>query len=70
MIRLELNGEDCAAIANELDDPTTESRLHRRLMTVRLHDLGVPNWSIAQALNLSDDSVTDCPYFVLGAFLG
>jgi hypothetical protein len=42
MIRLELSDEDRAAIAEELDDPTTEPRLHRRLMTVRLHYLSVP----------------------------
>jgi hypothetical protein len=59
MIRLELSDEDRAAIAEELDDPTTEPRLHRRLMTVRLHDLSVPHRSIAQALNLSDDMVTN-----------
>ena len=59
MIRLELSDEDRAAIAEELDDPTTEPRLHRRLMTVRLHDLSVPHRSIAQALNLSDDTVTN-----------
>jgi transposase len=28
-------------------------------MTVRLHDLSVPHRSIAQALNLSDDTVTN-----------
>ncbi len=59
MIRLELSDEDRATIAEELDDPTTEPRLHRRLMTVRLHDLSVPHRSIAQALNLSDDTVTN-----------
>jgi hypothetical protein len=58
MIRLELSDEDRAAIEEELDDPTTEPRLHRRLMTVRLHDLSVPHRSIAHALNLSDDTVT------------
>jgi hypothetical protein len=63
IIRLELSDEDRAAIAEELDDPTTEPRLHRRLMTVRLHDLSVPHQSIAQALNLSDDTVTNYPIF-------
>ena len=59
MIRLELSDEDRAAIAEVLDDPTTELRLHRRLMAVRLHDLSVPHRSIAQALTLSDDTVTN-----------
>jgi hypothetical protein len=54
-----LRTEGRAAIAEELDDPTTEPRLHRRLMTVRLQDLNVPHRSIAQALNLSDDTVTN-----------
>jgi hypothetical protein len=59
MIGLELSDVDRAVIAEELDDPTTEPRLHRRLMTVRLHNLRVPLRSIAQALNLSDDTATD-----------
>ena len=70
MIRLELSDEDRAAIAEELDDPTTEPRLHRRLMTVRLHDLSVPHRSIAQALNLSDDTVTNYPNFRIGCLSG
>jgi hypothetical protein len=69
-IRLELNDEDRAAIAEELDGPTTEPRLHRRLMTVRLHDLSVPHRSIVQALNLSDDTVTNYPYFRIGCLSG
>ena len=63
MVRPELSDEDRAAIAEELDDPKTEPRLHRRLMTVRLHDLSVPHRSIAQGLNLSDDTVTTHPNF-------
>jgi hypothetical protein len=59
MIRLGLRDEHRAAIAEELDDPTTEARLHRRLMTLRLHDLSVPHRSIDKALNLSDDTVTN-----------
>jgi hypothetical protein len=47
MVKLKSSDEDRAAIAEELDDPTTEPRLHRRLMTVRLHDLSVPHRSIA-----------------------
>jgi hypothetical protein len=70
MLRLELSDEDRAAIAEELDDPTTEPRLHRRLMTVRLHDLRVPHWSIAQALNLSDDTVTNYLTFRIGCVSG
>ena len=59
MIKLELSDEDREAIAEELDDPEIEARMHRRLMTVRLHDLRVPHRAIAQALNLSDDTVTN-----------
>jgi hypothetical protein len=66
MIRLELSDEDRATIAEELDDPTTEPRL----MTVRLHDLSVPHRSIAQALNLSDDTVTQYPNFRIGCLSG
>ena len=70
MVRPELSDEDPAAIAEELDDPKTEPRLHRRLMTVRLHDLSVPHRSIAQGLNLSDDTVTNYPYFRIGCLSG
>jgi hypothetical protein len=59
MARLEVSVEDRAAVAVVLDDPATEPRLHRRLMTVRLHDVGVPHRSFAQALNLPDDTVTN-----------
>jgi hypothetical protein len=58
MIRLGLSDDDRAAIAEEPDGPTTEPRRLRRLMTVRLHDLSVPHRSIAQPMNLSDDTVT------------
>jgi hypothetical protein len=34
MIRHELSDEDRAAIEEDLDDHTTEPRLHRRLLTV------------------------------------
>jgi hypothetical protein len=54
MIKLELSEQDRASIAEELDDPTTEPRLDRRLMTVGLHDLCVPRRSIGQALSLAD----------------
>jgi hypothetical protein len=70
IIKLELSNEDRAAIAEELDDPTTEPHLHRRFMTVRLHDLSVPHWSIAQALNLSDDTVTNYLKFRIGCLSG
>jgi hypothetical protein len=69
-IRLELSDEDRAAIAEELDDATTGPRLHRRLMTVRLHDLSVPHRLIAQALNLSDDTVTSYLTFRIGCLSG
>ena len=59
MIRPKLSDEDRAAIAEELDDPRTKPRLHRRLMTVRLHNLSVCNRLIAQALNLSADTLTN-----------
>ena len=59
MIIIELSDEDRQAIAEELDDPEIEPRMYRRLMTVRLHDLSVPHRAIAQALNLSDDTVTN-----------
>jgi hypothetical protein len=59
LIRFELSDEDRAATAEELNDPTAEHRLHRRLIAVRLHNLSVPHRSIAQALNLSDDTVTN-----------
>jgi hypothetical protein len=36
LIRIKLSKEDRAAIAEELDDPRTEPRLHRQLMMVRL----------------------------------
>jgi hypothetical protein len=70
MVRLELSDEGRAAIAEELDDPTTEPRLHRRLMAMRLHDLSVPHRSIVQALNLSDDTVTNYPDFRIGCLSG
>jgi hypothetical protein len=70
MVRLELSDERRAAIAEELDDPTTEPRLHRRLMMVPLHDLSVSHRSIAQALNLSDDTVTEYPNFRIGCLSG
>jgi hypothetical protein len=63
MIRLELNEDDRVAIAEEIGYPTTEPPLQRRLMTVRLHDLSVPHRLIAQAVNLSDDTVTSNPNF-------
>jgi hypothetical protein len=59
MVRLELSDEDRAAIAEELDDPMTEPRLYRRLLTVRLHDLSVPHRLIAPALNISDVTVAN-----------
>lgn len=56
---LELSDENEGSIAEELDALTTGPRLHRQSMTVRLHDLSVPHRSISQALNFSEDMVTN-----------
>ncbi len=59
MIKLELSDSDREAIAEALDDPELHERFHRRLLTIRMHDLGVPHSTIAAALNISDDTVTN-----------
>jgi hypothetical protein len=70
MIRLELSDEERAAIAEESDGPTTEPRLDRRLMTVRLHDLSVPHRPIVQALNHLHNTVTNYSPFRIGCLSG
>lgn len=47
------------AISEELDDPEISQRIRRKLMTIRMHGLGVPNVKIAAALGISDDTVTN-----------
>jgi len=47
------------AIAEELDDPGINHRIRRKLMTIRMHGLGVPHWKIAGCLNITDDTVTN-----------
>lgn len=59
MIRLEITDDDREAIAEELDDPEIDPRIRRKLMTIRMHDLEVPHATIATALNISDDTVTN-----------
>lgn len=59
MISLDISDQDWDAIAEELDDPGTDARVRRKLMTVRMHALGVPHSKIAAALNISDDTVTN-----------
>lgn len=59
MIKLELSVSDREAIAEGLDDPELRDRFHRRLLTIRMHDLGVPHSTIAATLNISNDTVTN-----------
>ena len=59
MIKLELSESDREAIAEALDDPELRERFHRRLLTIRMHDLGVPHSTIAATLNISNDTVTN-----------
>jgi transposase len=54
-----ISGSDRIAIAEELDDPEIDTRIRRKLMTVRMHSLGVPHSVIAAALNISNDTVTN-----------
>jgi hypothetical protein len=56
MINFELSDEARAVIAERLDDPTTEPFLHCPLVTVRLHEMKVPNQSIAHLGHLRGDS--------------
>jgi transposase len=59
MITLELSDQDWKNLAEELDDPTVDPRIHRKLMAIRMHGLGVPHGKIAATLNISDDTVTN-----------
>lgn len=59
MIKLELTDEDREAIAEALDDPDLREGYRRRLLTIRMHDAGVPHGKIAGILNLSNDTVTN-----------
>lgn len=59
MIKLELTDSDRDAIAEALDDPELHERFHRRLLVIRMHDLGVPHSTIAATLNISNDTVTN-----------
>ena len=59
MIELEITDDERQAIAEELDDPEIDPRIRRKLMTIRMHDLEVPHATIAAALSISDDTVTN-----------
>ena len=59
MTNLALSDLEREAIAEALDDPSVDDRARRKLMAVRMHDLGVPHGKIAQTLNVSDDTVTN-----------
>ena len=59
MIRLELTDIERDTISEALDDPSIDDRAKRKLMALRMHDLNVPHGKIAQALNVSDDTVTN-----------
>jgi len=59
MIRLMISEGDQQAIAEALDDPSIDERSKRKLLAIRMHDLNVPHGSIAKALNISADTVTN-----------
>jgi len=59
MTKLDLTDSDREAIAEALDNPELRERFHRRLLAVRMHDLGVPHSTIAAALGISNDTVTN-----------
>ena len=59
MLKLKLTDSDREAIAEALDDPELRERFQRRLLAVRMHDLGVPHGTIAATLNVSQDTVTN-----------
>ena len=59
MIRLQLSDDDKQLIAEAIDDPELDERSKRRLLVVRFHCENVPHRTIASALNLSVDTVTD-----------
>ena len=54
-----MSESDREAIEEALDDPDIRDRFHRRLLTIRMHDLGVPNGTIAASLGISADTVTN-----------
>ena len=59
MIRLKISQIDYDTIAEALDDPSVDERAKRKLMAIRMHDLGVPHGMIAKTLNISADTVTN-----------
>ena len=59
MRHLDLSDSDREAIAEALDDPSFDERTKRKLLAVRMHVLNVPHASIASALNITDDTVTN-----------
>ena len=59
MIDLKLTDSQRAEIAEALDDPELRERHQRRLLTIRMHDLGVPHFKIAATLNITNDTVTN-----------
>lgn len=59
MIRLTLSQMDQDTIAEALDDPAVDERAKRKLMAIRMRDLGVPHGMVAKTLNISDDTVTN-----------
>jgi transposase len=59
MLQVSLSETDSEAIAEALDDPSIDERTKRKLLTIRMHVLNVPHASIASALNISDDTVTN-----------
>ena len=59
MIRLRISDIDREAIGEALDDPSVDERSKRKLLALRMHELGVPHCSIAKTLNVSDDTITN-----------
>ena len=59
MIKLNLTEADREAVAEALDDPNLSDRFQKRLLTIRMHDSGVPHHKIADILNISADTVTN-----------
>lgn len=67
MIRLRLMDSDREEISEALDDPMFDERTKRKLLAIRMHDVGVPHGTIARTLNISDDTVTNyCKLFAEG----
>ena len=59
MICLRITDIDREAIGEALDDPSVDERSKRKLLALRMHELGVPHRSIAKTLNVSDDTITN-----------